>query len=168
MVARAEAKERRGALAQVREDELAARAVLHRPRLARLRVDHLHVDEPVGAEVHAVLLLALAEERDADVPHSHRLGDLRAPALFEPRAERRLAAARLARDEDALDARLGKVRLPLDEVRRVGRGHHDRLRPQKFDRPQEPLGVSVPIGMCVRPSRSKAARAAPATHGPAL
>ena len=106
-----------------------------------LGLDQLGVDEAARAEVHPVLLLALAPERDADVADPHRLGHLRAPALLEPRAEGRLAAARLARDEHPLDARAPEV-VALGEVGGVGRRQHGRLRPQPLDRPHEPLGVA--------------------------
>src|SRR5438067_2271679 len=79
---------------EVREDELAARAVAKLERLARLGLDQLDVDEPAGAEVHAVLLLALAEERRPDVADAHRLGDPCAPALLELGADRVPASAR--------------------------------------------------------------------------
>jgi hypothetical protein len=125
-------------------EELPARAVLERARVAGRRVDQLRVDEPAGAEVHAVALLALAPERDADVADPHRLGHAGAPALLERVAERRLAAARLARDEHALDARLGEPRGALDEVRRVRGGEHRRLGTQPLDRREQPLGVARP------------------------
>src|SRR5437763_11829524 len=114
---------------EVREDELAPRAVAKLDRLARLGVDQLDVDEPAGAEVHAVLLLALAEERRPDVADAHRLGDPRAPTLLELGAERGLAAAGLARDEDPPDARGLQVG-ELEEVRRVGRPEHDGAGPE--------------------------------------
>ena len=104
VVAGAEAQERRGAVPEVGEDELAAGAVVEGDRPLRLGVDELGVDEAAGAEVHAVLVLALAPQRDADVADAHGLGDLRAPALLEGGAEGGLAAAGLAGDEDALDA----------------------------------------------------------------
>ena len=106
------------------------------------------MDEAARAEVHAVLLLALAPERDADVADAHRLGHLRAPALLEPRAEDRLAAARLARDEDALDGRRGEVDPavggPLDQVGGVRGREHDRLRAQQLDGRHQALGVPDP------------------------
>jgi hypothetical protein len=89
----------------VGENELAARTIGELDRLSRIRVDELGVDEIAGAEVHSVLSLALAPERDADVADPHRLGDPRAPALFEARPVRRLAAAGLAGHEHPLDAR---------------------------------------------------------------
>ena len=142
VVARAEAQERRGAMLEVREDELAGRAVVQLERVARLGVDQLGVDEAARAEVHAVLLLALAPERDADVADAHRLGHLRAPAVLELRAKGRLAAAGLARDEDALDTRAAQVDgVPLGEVRGVRRRQHGRLGPQLLDRLQQALGV---------------------------
>jgi hypothetical protein len=78
------------------------------------------VDEAARAEVHPVLLLALSPERDADVADAHRLGDLRAPALLQPRPEGGLAASGLACDEHPLDARPAEIeaslRGPVDEV----------------------------------------------------
>ena len=95
-------------------------AVLQRDGGARLGVDQLGMDEAARAEVHAVLLLALAPERDADVADAHGLGDLRAPAFLELRAEGRLAAARLARDQDALHARCRADRRPARPPTRSG------------------------------------------------
>ena len=137
------------------------------------RVDQLGMDEAARAEVHAVLLLALAPERDADVADAHRLGHLRAPPRLELRAERRLAAARLARDEHALDRRAREVEAalvrPLDQVRRVRRREHRRLGAEPLDRAARAARVlPVPTGTWHRPMRSNAASAAPATHGPAL
>ena len=80
VVAGAEAQQRGGAVPQVREHELAGRAILELECGARLRVDQLGVHEPARAEVHAVLLLALAPERDADVADAHRLGDHSRPS----------------------------------------------------------------------------------------
>src|SRR5439155_17984688 len=123
---------------QVREHELASGAVLDGAGGARLRVDELGVHEAARAEVHSSLLFALAPERRADVADPHRLGDLRAPARLELRPERRLAAARLTRDEDALDARLREIeaalRGRLGEVGGIGRREHDRLGPEELDR----------------------------------
>src|SRR5918992_2647220 len=109
VVARAEAEQRRCAVAQVGQDELAAGGVVHRERLARGRVDQLGVDEAARAEMHPVLLLALAPERYPDVADPHRLGHQRAPALLELRPEGRLAAARLARHQHPFDARAADV-----------------------------------------------------------
>ena len=141
MVSRPEADERGRAVLEVREDELALGSVLQLARLAGLGIDELQVHEAVRAEVHSVLLLALAEERRADVAHAHGLGHLRAPALLELLAEGGLAAARLARDEDALDARLAQV-VALGEVRGIRRREDDGLRLQRLDRPDQALGVS--------------------------
>ena len=173
VVARAEAQQRRGAVAQVREHELALGAVLQRDRGAGLRVDQLGVDEAARAEVHPVLRLALAPERDADVADPHRLGDARAPALLEPRAERRLAAAGLARDEHAphggggeVDAALGR---PLDAgtPRRTASSPPPRARAARSPGRSRSV-LPVPTGMWQRPMRSKAASAAPATNGPGV
>src|SRR5207249_391413 len=109
VVARPEAQERRRTMAEVRQHELALRAVVQLERGARLGVDQLGVDEAARAEVHPLLLLALAPERRADVADAHRLRHPRTPALLELGAERSLTAARLARDEDPADARGPKI-----------------------------------------------------------
>src|SRR5262249_3113247 len=120
VVTGAEAQKRRGAVPQMAQNELAARAVDELDRIARLRVAQLRADEAAGAEVHPVLLLALAPERDADVADAHRLGHPRAPAFLESRPERRLAAAGLAGYQHPLDARARQVEAslccPLDDV----------------------------------------------------
>src|SRR3954470_2802724 len=146
VVARAEAQERRRAVAQVGQDELAFGAVLQGERVAGGGVDELGVDVVARAEVHAGLLLALAPERHADVADAHGLGHACAPAVLEPAPARRRAAARLARDEDAPDARRGEVHAavgrPFDQVRRVRRRQHRRLGLEQLDRAQESLGVA--------------------------
>ena len=90
---------------EMRQHELAGRAVVQLEGDACFGFDQLGVDEAARAQVHSVLLLALPPERHADVADAHRLGDPRAPAVFELRPEGRLAAAGLTRHEDALDAR---------------------------------------------------------------
>ena len=82
-------------------------------------IDQLDVDDAPRADVHAVLLLALAEERHADVADAHRLRDLRAPTGFQPRPERLLAATGLAGHQHALDARAREVdaALPASSTR---------------------------------------------------
>ena len=85
--------------------------------------------------------LALAQERRADVADAHRLGDFRAPALLELRAERRLAAAGLAGDEDALDAR-ARANRGSRQIRGVRRGEHDGLGLQRLDRADQELRVA--------------------------
>jgi hypothetical protein len=98
------------------------------------------VDEATRAEVHAVLFLALAPERHADVADAHRLRDLRSPALFELRPEGRLAAARLTRDENSLDAGRPEV-VVLGEIRRVGRRKHGGPGAEQLDRLDQAVGV---------------------------
>src|SRR5206468_11400980 len=99
---------------------LAGGAALELDRFPGLRVDQLRVDEAPRAEVHAVLFLALAPERHADVTDAHRLGHPRAPALLEHRAEGGLAAAGFSCDEHACDARATQVDVslgrPFDEM----------------------------------------------------
>src|SRR4029453_18168136 len=68
----AKAEEWRGAMPEMRQHELAGRAVVHRDRSAGLGVDQLGVDEPARTQVHPVLLLALPPERNADVADAHR------------------------------------------------------------------------------------------------
>ncbi len=148
VIAGAKPQQRRGAVAQVGQHELAAGAVLECARGAGLGVDQLGVDDPARAEVHPAALLALAPQRDADVADPHRLGHLRPPAPLEHRAERRLAAARLAGHQHPLDGRAAQVDPPLgrrlDQVGGVGRGHDGGLRSQTLDRGQQPLGVAGP------------------------
>jgi hypothetical protein len=132
VVARPEAQERRGAMPEMRQHQLAGRAIVHRQRLARLGVDQLRVDEAVRAQVHAILLLALAPEGHADVADAHRLRDLRVPTLLEPGPERRFPTSGLARHENTLDARVAEIE-SLRHVRRVRRREHDRLGPEQLD-----------------------------------
>ena len=172
MIARAEAKERSGAVSEMGEDELAGRAVDERARATRVGIDELRVNESPSTEVHAVLPLALAPERDADVADAHRLRHPRAPSVLELRAERRLAASRLARDENAFDARASEIDVALGrhlgEVSRIGRSEHRSLGPQALDRKQQPLRVSRADGDVAEADEVEAASAAPATKGPAL
>ena len=62
MVVGAEPQQRRGAVPQMAEHELAARVVLRSERgSSALGIDQLNVDEAARADVHAILLFALAE-----------------------------------------------------------------------------------------------------------
>ena len=130
------------------------------------------MDEAARAEMHPVLLLALAPEGDADVADAHRLRDLRAPALLELRAEGGLAAAGLARDEHALDARRAQVesavRGRVDEVRGVGRREHGCLRPEELDRPQQPLRVPRADGDMREPDPVEARERRPGHERPGV
>ena len=89
------------------------------------------MDEAAPAEMHAMLFFALAPERDGDVADAHRLGDPAPHASSQLRPHRRLAAARFAGDQQALDGRGGDVDAalcgPFGEVERVGRRQRDRL-----------------------------------------
>ncbi len=60
MVAGAKAQERRRAIDEMSEHELAFGAVGKRNGRARLRIDQLEMHEAPAAEMHAGLLLALA------------------------------------------------------------------------------------------------------------
>src|SRR3954471_24812736 len=120
VVARAEAEEGRRAVPEMGEDEFAGLTVGH---LSAAGVDELRVHEAAGAQVHAVLLLAFAPERYADVADPHRLRHLGAPALLELLSEGRLPPAGPARHEHPLDARVPQIR-PLEQVGRIrGREH---------------------------------------------
>ena len=146
VVAAAEAQERRRAVAEVGIDELALGAVLERQRGAGGRVDQLHMHQAPAGEVHAALRRALAPERDGDVADAHRLGEARAPGGLEPGAQVGLAAARLAGDEQAADARGGEVEAlaggALGEVQGEGGGQRQRVGPEQADRRQHPLAAA--------------------------
>ena len=172
VVARTEAQERCCPVLEVRQDELAGGAVFQRDRGAGLRVDQLGVDEAARAQVHPVLLFALAPQRHADVADAHRLGDLRAPAVLELCAEGGLAASGLAGHEHSRDARLSELdtalRRPFDEVRGVrGREHHG-VRPEELDREHQSLGVPGPYRNVREPDALERGERRPATNGPAL
>src|SRR5262249_34424786 len=123
VVARAEPKQRGGPMPQMGQHQLARCAVLERERLARAPVDQLWGDETAGAEMHAVLLLALAPERDADVADAHRLHPSCAPATLEQLTKCGLPPARLAGHEHTLHAGRGEVEAAglgrLDQVGRI-------------------------------------------------
>ena len=173
VVARAEPQERRRAVAEVRQDELARRAVLERDGRARRGVDQLGVDEPARAEVHPVLLLALAPQRDADVADPHRLRHPRAPALLE-RARGRPARRRRARPRRARARRSTPAgRGPVRQRPRRGSAAYDGVSTTASGRSSSIARSSrsvlpVPTGMWHRPIRSNDASAAPAANGPAL
>ena len=172
VVARAEAQQRRGAVAKVCQHELAVGAVVERDGGARLRLDQLGVDEAARAEVHAVLLLALAPERHADVADPHRLGHLRAPALLELGAERGSPppgspATSTRRRSSPRDRR--PARRPTRRGTRRTTGVSTATSGLSRSTASSRRSVlPVPNGMWQRPMRSKAASAAPATNGPAL
>ena len=172
VVAGTEAKERRRFVAEMGEHELAGRAVFEWQRGARFGIDQLGVYEAAGTEVHPVLRLALTPERDADVADPHRLGHRRAPALLEPGPERRLPAARLARDENALDARPAQVPPalggPLDEIGRIRRGQHRGVGLQQLDRGDQALAVAGADRDVADADPVERLERAPATKGPAL
>ena len=106
VVARAEPQQRRGPVPEVREHEL-----------ARRRRRSSAIAAPVSGSISSAWTKPRAprcmpscsshspQSDGADVADAHRLGHARAPALLELRPERRLAAAGLAGDEHALDAR---------------------------------------------------------------
>ena len=148
VVPRPEPQQRRSAMAQVGEDELAGGAVTELDRFTGVRVDQLWMNEAAGAEVHPILGLALTPQRHADVPDPHRLGHARAPPILETRSEGLLAPARLPGDEHPRHRRPRKVDpalgRPLDQIRRIRRRQHGRLGPQPLHREHQPLGVAGP------------------------
>ena len=113
VVARAESQQRRRTMPEMREHELAVGAVGRARRAA-----------PVSGSISSAWTKPRAprcmpscsshspQSDGADVADAHRLGDPRAPARLELRPEGRLAAARLACDEHALDARPARGRSP--------------------------------------------------------
>lgn len=145
MVARAKPQQRRRAVLEMRQHQLAHDPVAERQGSARLGVDQLGVEETAGAEVHPVLVLALAPQRDADVADPIA-SVTRAPALFEPGAEAGLATAGLPRDQHPPHARVPQVDValagPLDQIRGVGGREHRGLRAQALDGEHPAFGVA--------------------------
>ncbi len=145
VVAGAEAQQRRRAVDEMGQHELAFGAVDDRPRRAGLRIDQLEMDEAAAAKMHALLFLALAPEGNGNVADAHRLDDARAPGRFELGPHRRLPAAGLARHHHPFHARLGEVHAalarPFGEMQRIGRRQRHRGRLQKIDRRHQALGV---------------------------
>jgi hypothetical protein len=88
----------------MRQDELAARTIFEGDRATGLRIDQFGVHETSRTEVHTVLFLALAPQRDTDISDPHRLRYARSPAALERRAEGGLPAAWLTGDEYPLNA----------------------------------------------------------------
>ena len=169
-----EPEQRRGAVPEMGEDELARGPVGQLDRGARVRVDQLRVHEAAGAEVHAVLLLALAPERRADVADAHRLGHAGAPALLEPRAEGGLASSGLARRRaraSRVDPRRSTSRSAAHSTRYAAYEGVSTagLGPELLDREHQPLGVPRPDRDVTR-ARSCRTRRAPRRPrtGPAL
>ena len=155
VVTGAESQQRGRTLTEMRQHELAAGAVGHLTRLAGLRIDQLRVDEASCAEMHAVLLFAFTPERRTDVADPHRLGDPGPPARLELRPEGRLAAARLAGDEQTLDTRPDEIevtlRRPFDQVRGIRRRECRSLGLELVDREHQPFGVAGADGNVTQP-----------------
>ena len=110
---------------------------------SRSGVDQLGMDEAAGAEVHAVLLLALAPQRRADVADPHRLGDLRPQAsssLARKAASPPPARPRRGRARRSTPAGPAPLQRRLDEIGGVGRRQHRGLG-GGLDRQQQALGV---------------------------
>ena len=135
-----------------------ARAVVQRQRGARLRVDQLRVDEAARAEVHPVLLLALAPERDADVADAHRLGDPARPS--PPRAARgrpaRRRPARPRRGRARRSSRARSTRARRGAPRRTASARPPRAAAAR-SRASSRSVFPVPTGMWMRPMRSNGA-----------
>ena len=108
-VARAIAQERRRLAAQVRPDELPARAVLERQRLAAVGIDQLDQRVLAGGEMEPVALAAGACHRGPDVRHPERVGHARAPRLLDLGAHSGKARARLAGRDDVAQTELARL-----------------------------------------------------------
>src|SRR5205807_3925540 len=117
---------------EVRVDELAHGARLEFHRLARVRIDQLHPDVAAAAEVHALLLRALAEQRRRYVANPHNLGDGDAENRLDVIADLRNPAARLAAGDDMGERRGSVVQVGAAWRRdQVGKELRERGRGQK-------------------------------------
>src|SRR3954467_2998322 len=107
-------------------------------------IDQLDVDQTLGREVHPRLSGAFAPERGRDVADSHDFVDPRTKGALQLAAERVLAAAGLAADDDPLDWGEADAFGPrhLGDVQRVRRRAGERLRLQPLDRREELLGIA--------------------------
>ena len=116
----------------MRVDELAHGAGLEFHRLARVRIDQLHPDVAAAAEVHALLLRALAEQRRRYVANPHNLGDGDAENRLDVIADLRDPAARLAAGDDMGERRGSVVQVGAAWRRdQVGKELRERGRGQK-------------------------------------
>src|SRR4029078_6681501 len=104
MVAAPETEERRRLAIEMRVDHLTHGPIRHRHGSAGRWVDELKVYVSLAGEMHPLLLFALAPQRHRDVANAHRLRDLGVPGRLKPPTHCRLATARLAGDQNALDA----------------------------------------------------------------
>ena len=174
VVAGAEAQQRRGAVAEVREHELALGAVLERRRRRRSRGRSARRGRSRARR--GACRPAASHSPQSETPMSPMpiASVTRAPQpCLELRAEGRLAAAGLAGDEHALDARRAQVDAALGRPLDAG----GRRTTASARRPRAAAARSrcssrsvfpVPTGMWQRPMRSKAASAAPAANGPGV
>src|SRR5205823_11662706 len=103
---------------EVRIDHLARGAGLDGHRLARVRVDHLHPDVSSAAEMHALLVRALAEQRWRDVAYAHHLVDGSAEHRLDVVAHHWNATTRLA-TRDRVPQRRDRLPRLLDPVGKV-------------------------------------------------
>ena len=175
MVAGAEAQQRRSAMVQVREHELAACAVAQLDR--RSPVSGSISSGCTKPRAPRCMPSCSSHSPQSEMPMSPiPIASVTpaAPPLLQLGAQSRLAAARLAGDQHPDDARARQVDAALagrlDQVGGVGGREHGSLGPELLDPPeQEPLPYSRRRPGCGgdRSDRTKAS-AAPATKGPAL
>src|SRR5882672_3938299 len=96
---------------QARVNELSDCARLDLHRRASLRVDQLRPDVPGPAEMHALLVGALAEQRRRDVADAHDLGDRDAEHLLDVVANGGYAAAGLSPGDDVSHGHGARIRV---------------------------------------------------------
>ena len=140
--------------------------------LGRGGVDELGPDEPLPAEVHPLLGVALAIERRRDVAESHRFGDVAVERRLDARSGRRDTATGLAPGHDVAETEARRVDAivgaTIREMSRKARCGDDRV--------EQPRCRSVEYPGCVpwrdrqrgrAPVRSTEPCVCPATNGPA-
>src|SRR5439155_17267993 len=94
-------------------DQLAHRARLDLHRLARVGIDELHPYVASAAEVHALLVRALAEQRRRDVADAHDLGHSDAQNALDVIADGGYAAAGFAAGHDVRQRDPARLRVAL-------------------------------------------------------
>ena len=142
VVARAEAQQRRGAVAEMRQHELAGRAVLQlecapRSRDRSARRGRSRARRGASRPAPRTRPRARCRCRRSPSPRSPSR-PTPPPAARGRQARRRRARRRRARARRSSSRRSWS----LGQVGRVGRCQHGRLRPQPLDRLHEPVGVA--------------------------